>query len=186
MTKYVDEVWFVTETCCNCHIQFAMTNAFKAARLSDRKEFYCPAGHGQHYTGESEETKLRRELERTNQMLESAQSRSQVIQQQRDEVQRAHSKMRHRVFNGVCPCCHRTFDNLARHMKSEHAGEMTLKTLRDAFGMTQGAVAKEIGIQSSYVSNHEHDKYVPDYAKQRIASWVEAHSGQPDTTESGK
>lgn len=173
MTKYVDEVWFVTETCCNCHMQFAMTNAFKTARLADRKEFYCPAGHGQHYTGESEEAKLKRELERANQMLESAQSRAQTMQQKHDEVSRAHSRMRHRVFNGVCPCCNRTFENLARHMQSEHASEMTLKTLRDAFGMTQTAIAKEIGIRPVYVSLHENEKQVPEYADRAIKQWMQ-------------
>lgn len=30
------------------------------------------------------------------------------------------TKIRKRVHNGVCPCCNRTFANLARHMKTKH------------------------------------------------------------------
>lgn len=30
------------------------------------------------------------------------------------------TKTRKRIANGVCPCCHRTFQNLARHMAGQH------------------------------------------------------------------
>ena len=62
------------------------------------------------------------------------------------QVSKAHKRMRERVMNGVCPCCNRTFQNLREHMKSEHADFGTVQTLaalRQAFGMTQEAVAKE-------------------------------------------
>lgn len=187
MTKYVDNISFVTQTCCKCNMPFAMTERFNDARISDHTTWYCPAGHPQIYRkGASEEEKLKAELARTESMLEAAQARSSKIAQERDDVTRAHRKMRASVMNGVCPCCNRTFQNLMRHMKSEHAGELTLRNLRNAFCMTQGAVAKEIGISVPYVSSYECEKYVPQYAKMRIESWMERHSGQPDTTESGK
>jgi hypothetical protein len=30
------------------------------------------------------------------------------------------TKIKNRVGHGVCPCCTRSFQNLARHMASEH------------------------------------------------------------------
>jgi chemotaxis response regulator CheB len=30
------------------------------------------------------------------------------------------TKTKKRVANGVCPCCNRTFKQLARHMKAKH------------------------------------------------------------------
>lgn len=30
------------------------------------------------------------------------------------------TRIKNRIANGVCPCCQRTFKNLARHMKGQH------------------------------------------------------------------
>ncbi len=30
------------------------------------------------------------------------------------------TKVKKRAANGVCPCCNRTFSDLARHMKAKH------------------------------------------------------------------
>lgn len=177
MSQYVNGIEFVTEYCCNCHVAFALTRSFQKARLTDRKVFYCPSGHQQHYTGPSEESKLRNELERERQMLEAERMRSLKIKQEHDQVQRAHSTMRARVMNDVCPCCNRTFQNLLNHMRTEHAEEITLKNLRTTFGMTQAAIAKEIGINTAYVSNFESEKYVPEYAKKSIGEWMAKQSG---------
>ena len=59
MPIFSDKTFFVTETCCNCSMPFAMTEDFQKARRQDRKTFYCPAGHGQRYVGKTEEQKLK-------------------------------------------------------------------------------------------------------------------------------
>ena len=53
-------------------------------------------------------------------------ARDRVIRQ-RDAEQRAHSatkgqltRARKRAANGVCPCCHRSFENVARHVAKQH------------------------------------------------------------------
>jgi hypothetical protein len=33
---------------------------------------------------------------------------------------RSVTKLKQRVANGVCPCCHRSFVNLHRHMAGQH------------------------------------------------------------------
>lgn len=48
--------------CCNCGMTFAVPNDFNNRRLADHGRFYCPAGHGQSYTGKTEEQKLRDRL----------------------------------------------------------------------------------------------------------------------------
>lgn len=172
MTTYVDGIEFVTVHCCQCDIPFGMTKELQRRRLVDRESFFCPKGHSQHYTGPSEEKKLKDELARKESMLEAERARALSLKAERDSVARAHSRMRSRVMNGVCPCCNRTFQNLLRHMQTEHAGELNLKTLRQAFGMTQGQVAKEIGVYPAIVSLHERGKPVPDHALQSIERWV--------------
>jgi hypothetical protein len=104
----------VVETCCNCHMRFAMTQEFRRTMLEKRpKRFYCPAGHTQYYMGESDADVLRRERDRLKQQL--AQRDDEITAQKREA-----DKLRKRIARGVCPCCTRSFQNLQRHMKTKH------------------------------------------------------------------
>jgi DNA-binding transcriptional regulator YiaG len=178
MTNYVDGIEFVTIECGGCHVPFAMSRAFYDARRNDHKTWHCPNGCVRHYTGPSELEKLRTEVERQKQLREAEEARRLRVEEERDQVARAHNRMRIRVMNGVCPCCNRTFQNLMQHMKTEHAGEMSLRVLRTAFGMSQGALAKEIGINAAYVSSHERGKHVPPYAERAIDSWIDRQAAK--------
>lgn len=176
MGKFADNVWFETETCCNCGMTFAMPVDFQNRRRDDHKLFYCPAGHGQHYTGKTEAQKLRDELAATSAKLETARERTARVVRERDHIAKAHRKMRVRVMNGVCPCCNRSFENLRQHMQSQHAdfgSEKTLKALREAFGMTQADVAGEAYTIPAYVSLYERGKPVPAVARERLDYWLE-------------
>lgn len=172
MSVYVDGIELITHTCGGCGVVFAMTRTFQDQRKRDRKGWHCVNGCSRVFTGETEAETLRKEVERQRSMLEAEQARASRLAAERDQVARAHSKMRQRVMNGVCPCCNRTFQNLMQHMKTEHAGEVSISTLRQAFGMTQAAVAKEIGTTPVYVSLYERGKRVPGYAKTAIDRWV--------------
>lgn len=172
MNTFVNDTEFVVETCCNCHMQFAITRQFFDSRRKDREWFSCPAGHRQHYTGQSEETKLRNQLANETRQRESAEAQALYESKKRHEIERAHLRMRTRVMNGVCPCCNRTFQNLLQHMRTEHAGEVNLKNIRVAYGMTQTSIANEIGVNTSHVSLFEREKPIPKYAKTRIETWI--------------
>lgn len=111
-------VGFVTETCCHegCNLTFAFTREFYDRVRNDHSWWYCPAGHTQHYTGKSDEEKLReaeaRELALKDQLSASTREGEQTRQALiRDRV---------RFSNGVCPCCNRSFENVRRHMTSQH------------------------------------------------------------------
>lgn len=179
MSKYVDHIEFVTEECCNCGMPFAMTADFQRRRRDDRKSFYCPMGHGQHYSGKSEAQKLKDQLAKKQRDLEAAYGRAAALQGQRDQIANSYKRIRARVKNGVCPCCNRTFDNLLRHMRTKHpdyGSEKTLRALRDAYGLTQAALGDEIGIPASYVSNFERERPVPAHAESRIATWLDSNA----------
>jgi len=179
MSTFVDNERFFVEHCCNCGMAFAMTDAFHERKLKDQTYFSCPSGHQQHYTGLTEEQKLRKEVERKQQMLDAANARADTSEREREQIAKAHKKMRERVMNGVCPCCNRTFQNLMMHMRSEHPEFRefkTLSTLRAAFGMPQAAVANEAGVITAYVSLYEREKPVPSYAKSRLDGWVAKHN----------
>lgn len=40
----------IEETCCNCATTFSMDEELQKLRKNDGLTFYCPNGHGQHYT----------------------------------------------------------------------------------------------------------------------------------------
>lgn len=122
---------FVVEECCSCGVAFAMTKAFKDQCLAKRgpngKVFYCPNGHRQWYTGESEADKMRRERDQFAQRVAEWQDEAAREQRRREEAERSAAafkgqatKLRKRAANGVCPCCTRSFANLHRHMATKH------------------------------------------------------------------
>lgn len=180
MGNFVNNEWFEIEHCCNCGMAFAMTRDFHRRRLENKgSSFYCPAGHGQHYTGPTEAQKLKKELEAKSLMLEAANHDVVVAKMERDKVAKSHLKMRKRVMNGVCPCCNRTFQNLMSHMKTEHPEFKEIQTvaaLRQAFGMTQSDVAREAGVYPVSISLYERGKPVSDTQKRRIDAWADRHN----------
>lgn len=118
---------FYVDACCNCGMQFAMPTEFNNIRRNDHKTFYCPSGHPQSYQGESEAEKFRRERDRLAQRIAE---RDDDLKRQRERAEAAErrsaaargqiTKIKNRVGHGICPCCNRTFENLHRHMTTQH------------------------------------------------------------------
>jgi hypothetical protein len=112
--------------CCNCLTQFAMEDRIKTARLKDGKEFYCPLGHPQVYTdtelsrARAEAERLRRENQNLASQKQWAEELAERTKKEKTALKGQLTKTRKRVANGVCPCCHRTFKQLAAHMDSKH------------------------------------------------------------------
>lgn len=103
-------------TSCWCGIRLAIPdNLHSYARNHRGYEIYCPLGH-QFLYRETFEERLRRERQRheaTRQLLEQ--------EERSHAATRGHlTRARKRAQAGVCPCCSRTFQNLARHMETKH------------------------------------------------------------------
>lgn len=110
-------------TCFKCKCQMWIPDDLNGAALRARGEipFYCAYGHRQYYIeGESEETKLRRERDRLNQRIAEKDDEIKALEGRRRAAVGQVTKIKNRVGHGVCPCCSRTFENLARHMGSKH------------------------------------------------------------------
>lgn len=178
MAVFADSVEFVTMTCGGCGVLFAFSRTYYEKRREDRKTWHCPNGCVRHFTGQTEAEKLQQEVERQKSILDAERARAARVEQERDQVARAHNRMRSRVFNGVCPCCNRTFQNLMAHMKTEHEGDLNLSTLRQAFGMTQAQVAEEAGVEAMHVSLHERGRPVAGWAKSSLDGWVDRQAGR--------
>lgn len=119
--KITEAIDFTMETCCNCGIPFFMpTYHYKRLLANKGESFYCPNGHGQHYTGKTEVEKLKEKLEALQK--EKEQQHEDLQNKWLDalgEKQKLEKQLK-RVHKGVCPCCNRTFVNLQKHMATKH------------------------------------------------------------------
>lgn len=128
-----------TEICCNCGIEFAMPERFQRACQADSKKyFYCPNGHSQHYA-ESAADVLRRERDRLKQQAARLEDEAREAREREESAKRqaaafkgVATRIKNRVKHGVCPCCNRTFQDLARHMKSQHPDVDNIVVLQTA------------------------------------------------------
>lgn len=122
MQTLIDTSTLVIEECCNCHTRFAMSQDLYTCRREDHKVFYCPQGHGQHYTGESD-------LEREKRQRIAAQARLARTEDELNMERRSliaykgHlTRARNKIAAGDCPVptCGKHFANVREHMKFKH------------------------------------------------------------------
>lgn len=112
--------------CGNCGVWFGVEAKMLAGRRKDGENFWCPRGCKIHY-GEFENAQLQRQLQAKERALQAERDANARARQQRDHYERSArtyrghlTRVRKRIGNGVCPCCQRTFTNLARHMQGQH------------------------------------------------------------------
>lgn len=86
---------------------------------------YCRCSWG--YRSDNENARLKRQLEDACKLRDIARRERDIARDRADRFDRSRraykgqlTRTKNRVKNGVCPCCNRSFDNLARHMKSKH------------------------------------------------------------------
>jgi hypothetical protein len=117
----------VMTTCTECGILMAIPLEFDARLRSTHRNFYCLNGHPQHYAGKTEIENLREKCKRLeddrdwwSDQFESEREAHATTEARRRAEKAAKTKMKNRIAKGVCPCCNRHFENLQRHIESEH------------------------------------------------------------------
>lgn len=129
--KFNEDTNLVVVTCWHCKMLYAIPESLNVSALaypgaSDGGWWICcPLGHTWGYTGKSVERQLKEEQDRSarlaadrDQAEAHARAMKGVATRRKNELDRVNK----RVAAGVCPCCHRTFKQLARHMKAKHPG----------------------------------------------------------------
>jgi hypothetical protein len=123
---YTDTLTIVE--CYKCHISFAMPRFFERQCKQEGGTFWCPAGHPQVYA-ETENGELKKQLAREQAQRERAETRARAATDQAQASERSKraykgqvTKLKNRAVAGSCPCCDRSFPDLAAHMKDEHPG----------------------------------------------------------------
>lgn len=121
--------------CLTCKTGIWMDQAVYETYLQTCADFCCVHGHRQHFTrGKSDAQKLQEQLDQERRARQRAEQDSAY---QRDRAREAEEAAKHerrrangykghatritkRAKAGLCPCCNRTFSQLARHMATKH------------------------------------------------------------------
>ena len=115
-------------TCAQCKERFGLTDETEAVLRKSGQGFHCPWGHPLSFRlGPSEEELLRKErdtLKQQNAMwratADEQRDRASAAERRASAARGQVTKLKNRAAAGVCPCCNRTFTNLARHMAGQH------------------------------------------------------------------
>ena len=110
-------------TCWNCGITYALPERYISERRENGGAWVCPNGHSTVF-GESEVVKLTKQLQAERRRTGEALEREKAAWRAQQKTERKFKQQRRRVTNGLCPCCNRSFVNLARHIKTQHPKEV--------------------------------------------------------------
>jgi hypothetical protein len=117
------EPYYFTETveieiteCAHCGIQFGAPKYWMNAARKDKRDIYCPNGHTLSFKDPQWERDLKRAKENERWWRDEAERTGRQLSATRGVV----TRIKNRIANGICPCCHRQFANLQRHMAGHH------------------------------------------------------------------
>ncbi len=107
-------------TCVRCGVAFAAPTDMLDRRRQDHDSFYCPNGHNLSFPQQSDAEKAQAEAEKYKKLWKQEQAYAADVLNERNAAQKQMTKLKKRVAHGVCPCCNRSFVQLARHMATKH------------------------------------------------------------------
>lgn len=112
----------VVEECWVCGTPFGMAVTLRDKFDENGTTFFCPRGDRLRY-GEGEVARLQREVQKAQQAAIDAreEAKNAVITAKREVTRR--QNIQKRIRAGVCPECHRHFENVERHMNTKHPKE---------------------------------------------------------------
>lgn len=112
----------LTEINCGCcGGTYAINERYREKQYQDGGCWtcpYCKVSWG--YSNNSENAKLKRELDAERQRKERALAEANSLRASLSAQKAQTTKLRNRAKNGVCPCCTRSFTDLRRHMTTKH------------------------------------------------------------------
>lgn len=109
-----------------CGIYFGISPSLHRRMRDEGVHVHCPNGHNISYC-ESALDKVKKRLAQETHAAEQARADRDFHRELAKHHERSartirghHTRLKRRVAAGVCPCCHRSFQDLARHMGGKH------------------------------------------------------------------
>jgi hypothetical protein len=114
---YTSRLTIVTCWCGMTHGVPQELRDYQVREHRDGRDFsvYCPLGHAYHPSGKAQYLIERERAEVLDARLTATEDQLAAANLDRKRLAK-------RARNGVCPCCHRSFANVKRHMDSQHPG----------------------------------------------------------------
>lgn len=109
-----------TTECITCGCVIGMSAEMYDWRLRDHSRYYCPNGHYQNFVGESDVAKAQRELREERERHQRTLTLKNGADESLRRADAAKVRLQRRIKAGTCPCCKRTFKQLAAHMHAKH------------------------------------------------------------------
>ena len=113
---------------CWCGIMHAVPRSLVDEQLRQhnsgvkQRGIYCPLGHTWVFSGRSEAARLREQLNTERDSNRWWRDRASAAERRVAAQKGQATKLRKRLAAGICPCCKRSFVDLARHMAGRHPG----------------------------------------------------------------
>jgi len=111
---------FTVISCAKCGIATGYPDDWLQQRRDEHAQLWCPNGHTLSFNGKSQTDRERERGDRLARALESAQAEADRERRSRIAIRGHLTRQRKRAAAGLCPCCQRTFQQLARHMQHKH------------------------------------------------------------------
>jgi hypothetical protein len=118
--QYSALILLETMECGGCGIVFAVPQDWKQKKVETHGSFACPNGCSRKFTSKTEAEKIQDQLDREKREAASLRERAVAAERAQQKAERSITRLKKRSAAGVCPCCNRTFKELAEHMKSKH------------------------------------------------------------------
>ena len=113
-------VKLTTIDCGECGGTYAISERYRQHKFENSGTWHCPyCKTSWGFTGseiDNLKEKLRNEAKRREWVEKDLANAENRVRAQKA----AKTRLKNRIADGVCPCCNRTFQNLSRHMTSQH------------------------------------------------------------------
>lgn len=102
--------------CETCGVEHAIPQVMFDSCKREGGFWHCPNGHSRGWAEGSDKTEMNKmRRERDLAVQEQARLAEEATTKEREII-----RLKKRSAAGICPCCTRTFTNMARHMKTKH------------------------------------------------------------------
>lgn len=128
MNQIQESITLTAINCGECGGTYCINERYRAQRYEKGGGWHCPycqCSWG--YFGDTEAAKLKKALEAEQRNTAFYKNNAASERASRECTERrliaakgAKIRLRNRIKNGVCPCCTRSFENLANHIKTKH------------------------------------------------------------------
>jgi len=114
--------------CISCGIEYALPTVLYDQQRKHGGYHHCPNGHSQGWSKDASEfEQMRRERDRLKQDAARLEDENRAAwveaSEQAERAAKAEAetkRVKKRATAALCPCCNRSFSQLARHMKTKH------------------------------------------------------------------